>query len=58
MTTFLADNHAWPTRIAKSAATAAALANEQPLAVPGEAGTAALVKRLARKLPCSRPVVD
>ena len=50
MTAFLVENHAWPTRIAKSAATAAALANEQPLALPGEAGTAALVKRLARKL--------
>jgi transposase len=50
MTAFLVENHAWPTRIAKSAATAAALANEQPLALPGEAGTAALVKRLARRL--------
>ena len=50
MTAFLVDSHAWPTGIVKSAATAAALANEQPLALPGEAGTAALIKRLARKL--------
>jgi transposase len=50
MTALLVDNHAWPTGIVKSAATAAALANEQPLALPGEAGTAALVKRLARRL--------
>ncbi len=48
MTALLVENHAWPTRIVKSAETAAALANEQPLALPGEAGTAALVKRLAR----------
>jgi transposase len=34
----------------KTATTAVALANEQELALPGEAGTAALVKRLARKL--------
>jgi transposase len=50
MTALLVENHAWPTGIAKSAATAVALANEQPLALPGEAGTAALIKRLARKL--------
>lgn len=34
----------------KTAATAVALAEKQLLALPGEAGTAALVKRLARKL--------
>src|SRR5258705_292911 len=50
MTALLVENHAWPTRIVKSAETAAALANEQPLALPGEAGAAALIKRLARKL--------
>jgi transposase len=46
----LVDNNAWPAGIAKTAATAVAAANEQALALPGEAGTAALVKRLARKL--------
>ena len=39
-----------PPAIAKTAATAVAAAKQQPLALPGEAGTAALVKRLARKL--------
>jgi transposase len=48
--THLTENKAWPTGIAKTSATAVALANEQQLALPGEAGTAALVKRLARKL--------
>jgi transposase len=46
----LVENRAWTAGIAKTAATAVALANEQPLALPAEAGTAALVKRLARKL--------
>ena len=39
-----------PTRGAKTAATAVALAHERLLALPGEAGTAALVKRSATKL--------
>lgn len=46
----LVEHKAWPAAIAKTAATAVALANEQELALAGEAGTAALVKRLARKL--------
>jgi hypothetical protein len=46
----LIENKALPAGIAKTAATAVALANEQPLALPAEVGTAALVKRLARKL--------
>lgn len=50
VTAHLVENHAWPAGVAKTAATAVALANEQPLALPGEAGTAALVKRLARRL--------
>ena len=48
--TYLAENKAWPAAIAKTAATAVALADEQALALPGEAGTAALIKRLAGKL--------
>jgi len=50
VTAHLVDSHAWPTAITKTTATAVALASEQELALPGEAGTAALVKRLARKL--------
>ena len=50
VTAYLGDNGGWPTAIAKTAATAVAAAKQQPLALPGEAGTAALVKRLARKL--------
>jgi len=36
--------------IAKTADTAVAPAEQQPLALPGEGGTAALVKRLAHRL--------
>lgn len=50
VTTYLTENRAWSAGIAKTAATAAALADEQALTLPGEAGTAALIKRLARKL--------
>jgi len=50
VTAYLGDNGGWPTAIAKTAATAVAAAKQQPLALPGEAGTAALVKRLAGKL--------
>jgi transposase len=50
VTTHLVQNQAWPASIAKTAATAVTLADEQPLALPGEAGTAALVKRLAHRL--------
>ena len=50
VTAHLVENQAWAAGIAKTAATAVALADEQPLALPGEAGTAALVKRLARRL--------
>ena len=50
MTAHLLEHSAWPAGIAKTAATAVSLATEQQLALPGEAGTAALVKRLARKL--------
>src|SRR6201988_1799428 len=50
VTAYLGDKGGWPTAIAKTAATAGAAAKQQPLALPGEAGTAALVKRLAGKL--------
>jgi hypothetical protein len=50
VTARLVNNQAWPASVAKAAATAVALANAQPLALPGQDGTAALVKRLARKL--------
>jgi hypothetical protein len=46
----LTENKAWPAGIDKTAATAVSLAHEQSLALPGEGGTAALVKRLAGKL--------
>jgi transposase len=50
VTAHLLEHNAWPAGVAKTAATALAVATEQQLALPGEAGTAALVKRLARKL--------
>lgn len=50
VTAHLVNNQAWRRGIAKTAATAVALANEQQLALPGQAGTAMLVKRLACKL--------
>jgi transposase len=50
VTTHLQANKAWAPGIAKTAATAAALAGAQHLALPGEIGTAALVKRIAAKL--------
>lgn len=50
LTAHLATNKAWAPGIAKTAATAAALAAEQMLAVPGEDATAALIKRIAVKL--------
>lgn len=50
VTVHLAANKAWGPGIAKTAATAVGLAGEQLLALPGEAGTAALVKRMAAKL--------
>jgi transposase len=50
VTAYLVENKAWPAGIGKTAATAVALADQQQLALPGEAGTAALVKRLAHKL--------
>jgi len=50
VTAHLVENQAWPAGVAKTAATAVAVATEQQLALPGESGTAALVKRLARKL--------
>jgi len=50
VTAHLVENQAWPAGITKTAATAVAVASQQQLALPGEAATAALVKRLARKL--------
>lgn len=50
VTSQLAKNKAWTAGIATTAATAVTLAEQQQLALPGEAGTAALVKRLASKL--------
>jgi transposase len=50
VTAHLVQNKAWPAGIEKTAATAVGLAQEQSLALPGESGTAALVKRTARKL--------
>lgn len=49
VTAHLLEHKAWPAGIAKTVATAVAVATEQQLALPGEAGTS-LVKRLARKL--------
>jgi len=50
VTAHLVEHQAWPAGVAKTAASAVAVATEQQLALPGESGTAALVKRLARKL--------
>ena len=50
VTAHLQANKAWAPGVARTAATAVALAHEQLLALPGEAGTAALVKRIATKL--------
>jgi transposase len=50
VTAHLQANKAWAPGIAKTAATAVALANSQHLALPGQDGTAALVKRIAAKL--------
>jgi transposase len=50
VTAHLQANKAWAPGIAKTAATAVALANAQHLALPGQDGTAALVKRIAAKL--------
>lgn len=50
VTAHLAANKAWAPGIAKTAAAAVALANGQHLALPGQDGTAALVKRIAAKL--------
>ena len=50
VTAHLIENKAWAAGITTTAATAVTLAEQQHLALPGEAGTAALVKRLARKL--------
>jgi transposase len=50
VTAHLQANKAWAPGIAKTTATAVALANAQHLALPGQDGTAALVKRIAAKL--------
>ncbi len=50
VTAHLAANNAWAPEIAKTAATAVALAADQQLSVPGEDATAALIKRIAFKL--------
>jgi transposase len=50
VTAHLQANKAWAPGVAKTAATAVALANDQLLALPGQDGTAALVKRIAVKL--------
>lgn len=50
VTAHLTANKAWPPGVAKTAATALALAHAQQLALPGQDGTAALVKRTAAKL--------
>ena len=50
VTAHLVENQAWPAGITKTAATAVTLADQQDVALPGEAGTAELIKRLARKL--------
>ncbi|MBF6541255.1 IS110 family transposase, partial [Nocardia farcinica] len=47
---YLAANGAWKPGIGKTAATAADAAGRQTLALPGEADTAILVKRIAAKL--------
>uniref|UniRef100_UPI0007A738A8 IS110 family transposase n=1 Tax=Nocardia fusca TaxID=941183 RepID=UPI0007A738A8 len=50
VTTYLADNGAWKPGIGKTAVAAVDAAQRQTLALPGEADTAMLVKRIARKL--------
>ncbi|MEV0363038.1 IS110 family transposase [Nocardia fusca] len=50
VTTHLTDNGAWRPGIAKTAAAALDAPGRQSLALPGEADTAMLVKRIARKL--------
>lgn len=50
VTAQLAAEKAWAPGIAKTAATAVAVADDQILAVPGEDATAALIKRIAVKL--------
>lgn len=50
MTAHLVTNGAWSKGIDNLAARAVAAASEQYVAVPGEPATAALIKRLARKL--------
>jgi transposase len=47
---YLREHGAWAKGIAKMAATATRVAEEQTVALPGEATTALLVKRLARQL--------
>jgi transposase len=50
VTACLVEGKAWAPGIAKTADTAVSLAEQQSLALPGEAGTAAIAKRLAQKL--------
>jgi transposase len=50
VTAHLVANKAWARGIATTATTAVTLAEQQQLTLPGEAGAASLVKRLARKL--------
>ncbi|TLF90834.1 IS110 family transposase, partial [Nocardia cyriacigeorgica] len=50
VTTYLTDNGAWRKGISAMAAAAVAAAETQDIAVPGEATTATLIKRLAAKL--------
>ncbi|WP_084533856.1 IS110 family transposase [Nocardia fusca] len=50
VTTYLSENGAWRPGIGKTAAAAIGAAERQSLALPGEADTAMLVKRIAAKL--------
>lgn len=50
VTTRLRDNGGWPATIGKTAAAAVTAARAQTIALPGEADTAMLIKRQARKL--------
>jgi transposase len=50
VTTYLTQNKAWGPGIAKTAATAVTAADAQTLSLPGEADSAMLIKRQARKL--------
>lgn len=50
LTEYLAENGAWRKGIQAMATTAVQAAEEQTVALPGEATTAVLIKRLARKL--------